>query len=92
MKSNKLNRKDAFRMMRVGWILQYCEGPTLASNWWWLRKTVGSSEVLHVHTNAACSIIKNNLVERVGQSTRTSENHYRIRPAPASRRQRSNRL
>lgn len=78
MNRNKLTRKETFRLMKTGWILQYCTGATLGSEWWWVRETIKSSNVKHVHANAAYSIIKNNLVEIVKPDAFTS--YYRIKP------------
>lgn len=77
--NKKLNRKDAFRLMRSGWVLEHCQGSTLTTpDWWWVREKPGSHITKHVHANAAKSLVKNNLIEMVRVSNRKA--HWRIKP------------
>lgn len=40
-----------FLKTHPGWVLQHCNGSTLDSHWWWLRKK--NCKVIHVNGNSA---------------------------------------
>lgn len=58
-----LTKAQTLEYMAKGWILEFCSGSSLGSNWVWVRPKPGATGSLMVHMNAAKSLVASDLLE-----------------------------
>lgn len=63
MNEKPLNKTQTLAYMKKGWVLEFCSGVTLGSNWVWIRPTPKSGSPIKVHANAAYALREGGLIE-----------------------------
>lgn len=74
-----MRRNDILKFLRKhnGWVLQFCRGCTLGSEWWWLRKGTKGTNTIIVNGNSAKSATRSmRFIECLSDDTTTT---YQLR-------------